>query len=46
MSYKNRKKEYERLISLGREKDISQALQDEFGAKPPTIEPVKKKVKK
>ena len=48
MSYANRKKEYERLISLGREKDICQSLKDEFEAAsaPSPIELMKKKVKK
>ena len=31
MSYKNRKKEYDRLKSLNRDNDIPQNLLDEFG---------------
>lgn len=44
MSYENRKKEYDRLIRLHREKDIPQNLLDEFGPaeKPATISSKKK----
>ena len=31
MSLKNRRNEYNRLVKLGREKDISPRLQEEFG---------------
>ena len=44
MSKANRLKVYDRLVSLGRELDISQALKDEFGKKEEPV--VKKKVKK
>lgn len=30
MSYENREREYKRLKSLGRDKDICQSLRDEF----------------
>ena len=30
MSYENRKREFARLLDLGREKDIPQSLWDEF----------------
>ena len=46
MSKENRRKVYDRLVSLGREKDISKALKKEF--EPPKAEPkeVKENVKR
>ena len=48
MSKENRKREYDRLVELGRQKDICQSLKDQFG-ETDTVEPkktfFKKKVK-
>jgi len=47
MSYKNRLREYRRLIDLGREDDICQSLKDEFGSKKTSvIMPKPKELKK
>ena len=45
MSYENRKREYERLVNLGREKDIPQSLIDEFGKIKKSKDDIKKKEK-
>ena len=45
MSYQNRKNEYDRLISLDRQKDICPALMAEFGNPEPIVEPIVEKKK-
>lgn len=46
MSKKNRKYEYDRLVTAGRFKDIDKSLIAEFGEPTPVIEEPKKEVKK
>ena len=46
MSYENRRREFNRLMDLGREKDIPQDLMDEFKPKDKIPMPTKEEPKK
>ena len=46
MSYNNRLREYDRLVALGRDRDIPKSLMDEFGKPKDSSKPIPLKSKK